>query len=182
MEFEFLPAVVAGLLGGMAMTVLMEGMRMAGATDMDMALLEGSMFTGSEKLARAIGTMMHLVMMSALVIGSIYALVFAWADLDRSQLWWVGAAMGAVHGAVAGVVMAMMPVMHPRMERDDNVGSRAKPLSQPGSPLVTAAPELRLRPPGLFARNYGAITPVGELMAHITYGLVVGLAYGWLAG
>lgn len=182
MEFEIWPAVIAGFLGGVAMSVLMNVMRLAGATDMDMELLEGSMVTGSSTAARAIGTMMHLVMMSALVIGSIYGLVFAWADFDPSQLWWVGAAMGVVHGAVAGVGMGMMPLLHPRMDSDDTAGSHARPLSRPGSPLLTDEPELRLRPPGLFGRHYGAMTPLGELMAHTTYGLVVGVVYGWLAG
>lgn len=46
------------------------------------------------------------------------------------------------------------------------MGSQASLMSRPGSPLVTADPQVRLRRPGLFARNYGTITPVGVLMAH----------------
>jgi hypothetical protein len=182
MDYEFLPAVIAGFLGGLAMSMLMNVMRMAGATDMDMELLEGSMFTGNHTAAKAIGAVMHLMVMSALVMGSIYALVFAWADLKPSQLWWLGAAMGVLHGAIAGVGMGMMPRLHPRMQSDDPIGSRGTPLTQPGSPVLTAEPEVRLRPPGLFARHYGPITPAGVLMAHVTYGLVVGLVYWWLAG
>lgn len=90
--------------------------------------------------------------------------------------------MGVLHGAIAGVGMGMMPRLHPRMQGDDPIGSRGTPLTQPGSPVLTAEPELRLRPPGLFARHYGPITPAGVLMAHVTYGLVVGLVYWWLAG
>lgn len=182
MDFEFLPAVIAGFLGGVAMTVLMNALRKAGATDMDMELLEGSMFTGDRRAAKAIGAMMHLVVMSALVIGSIYAAVYSWIDLDPSNLWWAGAVMGVVHGMIAGVAMGMMPLVHPRMDRDGPLGSRATPLSSSGSPVRTAEPEVRLRSPGLFAHRYGAITPVGVLMAHAVYGVVVGVVYGALAG
>jgi hypothetical protein len=181
MEFEFWPAVTAGLLGGIAMSVLMNGMRAAGKTDMDMELMEGTMLSGRHSTARVLGVMMHLVMMSALVFGSLYALLFAWVDPDPESLWWVGAAFGVVHGMVAGMAMGMMPMMHPRMVRDPMMAASVAAPSRPGSPVLTAEPDLKLRPPGLFARNYGSMTPAGELMAHVTYGLVVGLVYWWLA-
>jgi hypothetical protein len=41
--------------------------------------------------------------------------------------------------------------------------------------------EVRLDPPGIHGKNYGAMTPPGVVMAHVIYGLVVGLVYAWLA-
>ncbi|WP_100497891.1 hypothetical protein [Geodermatophilus chilensis] len=112
--------------------------------------------------------MVHLVVMSALVFGSIYALLFAWFDVGSGNAWWIGALIGLVHGLMAGVVMAMMPAMHPRMTATATAGS-------PSGPAV------ELKPPGPFAKNYGAATPPGVVMAHVIYGLVVGLVYALLA-
>jgi hypothetical protein len=169
MGFELWPALVAGFAGGMVMTAMMTMMRKAGKTEMDMALLQGAMFTGDAGKARAIGMFTHLVMMSAVVFGSIYALLFAWFGISAGNAWWVGAAIGLVHGLIAGMAMAMMPMMHPRMSS--------------GTPATAGSGSaLRLEPPGLFAKNYGSATPPGVVMAHIVYGLVVGLVYGLLAG
>jgi hypothetical protein len=35
-----------------------------------------------------------------------------------------------------------------------------------------------LEPPGLFARNYGAATPLVTVAAHVVYGAVLGLFLG----
>ena len=169
MGYEFWPAVLAGLAGGLVMTAMMIAMQKAGKTTMDMVLIEGSMFTGDRGKAKAIGLMMHLVVMGALVIGSIYALLFAWLDVDSGNAWWVGAVIGLAHGLLAGVAMAMMPAMHPRM----HAGATTAPAAA-GSPV-------ELEPPGMFAKNYGAATPPGLVMAHVVYGLIVGLVYALLA-
>jgi hypothetical protein len=49
------------------------------------------------------------------------------------------------------------------------------------SSSATAPQEVRLVAPGLFAKNYGPMTPVGLVMGHVVYGLVVALVYGWLS-
>lgn len=85
MGFAFWPAVLAGLAGGVVMTAMMTAMQKAGKTEMDLALIEGSMFTGDRGKAKAIGLTMHLVVMSALVIGSIYALLFACLDVESGN-------------------------------------------------------------------------------------------------
>ncbi|WP_157936766.1 hypothetical protein [Geodermatophilus chilensis] len=51
MDFEFWPAVLAGLAGGVVMTAMMTMMRKAGKTEMDMALLQGTMLTGDSAKA-----------------------------------------------------------------------------------------------------------------------------------
>lgn len=171
MEFQFIPAIVAGFVGAVVMTVMMSMAKAAGMTSMDMVLIQGAMFTGDERKARGIGMVTHLVMMGAVVFGSLYALAFAGLGVSTSNAWWIGALIGAAHGVVAGLVFAMMPAMHPRM------GDAAP---------ATVGPDghsngVHLKDPGLFGHNYGSMTPGGVLMAHVIYGLVVGLVYSLMA-
>jgi hypothetical protein len=164
MEFDLLAAITGGFIGAVVMTLMMNGAKAAGMTSMDMVLMQGAMVTGDRKKAKGIGLVTHLVMMGAIVLGSIYAWLFSLLDVAPEDLWWVGALIGVVHGIIAGMAMAMMPTMHPRM----------------GGDADTAGDEIHLRSPGLFGKNHGKMTPVGIMMAHIVYGLVVGLVYGWL--
>ncbi|WP_165985231.1 hypothetical protein [Streptomyces sp. YIM 98790] len=166
MGFEFWPAVVAGFCGALIMTVMMVMMRSAGMTRMDMALMQGAMFTGEETKARAMGMFTHLVIMGALVFGMLYAALFALFDTSAGNAWWVGGLIGVVHGLIAGMAMAMMPAMHPRMRKTAAAQEPAQPLE--------------LDPPGMFARNYGSATPPGIIMGHVVYGLVVGVVYAVL--
>jgi hypothetical protein len=170
MEFEFLPAILAGLAGGIVMTTAMVMMRKAGKTEMDMALMQGAMFTGDRSRAKVLGAFSHLVMFSALILGTVYAALFAAFDVSSDNAWWIGALLGVPHGILAGIMMGMMPKMHPRMAEEDT------PIGVGGSQDGA----LLLKPPGLFAKNYGSATPVGMLMAHVLYGLIVGLVYSLL--
>jgi hypothetical protein len=172
MDFQFWPALAAGFVGGAVMTVVMTMMRKSGKTEMDMALLQGAMFTGDRDKAKPLGLMMHLVVMSAVVIGSVYAALFALFDVDSSNAWWIGALFGVAHGLLAGVMMGMMPKMHPRMAESDETSGHGRHESSDGS--------LLLKPPGVFAKNYGKVTPVGVVMVHVIYGLVTGLVYSLL--
>ncbi|MDT0277099.1 hypothetical protein [Blastococcus goldschmidtiae] len=61
MHLHFWPAVSAGFAGGAVMSPMIAAMRAAGRTQMDMALTEGSMFSGNRRTATAIGMVMHLV-------------------------------------------------------------------------------------------------------------------------
>jgi hypothetical protein len=173
MEFQFWPAVIAGFVGGAVMSMMIAMMRKAGKTEMDMALIEGSMFSGDRSKAKAIGMFMHLVVFSALIIGSVYAWLFDAFGITEGNAWWVGALFGIVHGIIGGLVMGMIPAMHPRMRG----GAETDAISGPGG---TAEGALLLKKPGVFAKNYGRATPPGVLMVHIVYGLVVGLVYALL--
>jgi hypothetical protein len=182
MDYDFWAAAIAGFLGGLVMSMVMKVMAKAGKTEMDLALIQGSMFTGDRKKAMAIGMMMHLVLLSGVVIGSIYALLFDALGVDGGDLWWVGALFGVVHGAMAGVMMPALPLIHPRIVDEDALLARAVPTSErPGSPVLSAEPELRLRAPGLFGKDYGKTMPAMVIMVHVLYGLTVGLVYWWLA-
>lgn len=169
MEFQFLPAVIAGIIGGAVMTVVMSVAKGMGMTEMDMSLVEGAFFTDDPQKAKTLGLMMHLVVMSGLVIGSIYALLFAAFGVTGGNAWWVGALFGIVHGLIGGAMMALLPAMHPRMG-----GGGMTPAAAMGSQSIS------LREPGLFATNYGTKTPTGIMASHVAYGLVVGLVYGLL--
>lgn len=49
-----------------------------------------------------------------------------------------------------------------------------------GTTYDSAAGSVRIAEPGLFGINYGRGTPMGLLMGHVAYGLVVALVYGAL--
>ena len=63
--------------------------------------------------------------------------------------------------------MPMMPAMHPRMTAD----------AQPPGPVDTTAGQVRLAAPGLLGSHWGGMTPIGLVLGHIVYGLVVALVY-----
>lgn len=120
---------IAGFVGGAVMSMLIAMMRKAGKTEMDnMALIEGSMMSGDRGTAKAIGAFLHLVVFSALIIGSIYAWLFDVFGVSEGNAWWVGALYGIVHGVLGGLLMGMIPAMHPRMRggvESDQVDRRA---------------------------------------------------------
>lgn len=92
--------------------------------------------------------------------------MFSAFSVAEANAWWFGAILGAVHGMIAGTSFAMIRKMHRRMGDQAAGGS--------------AATGIHLRPPGLFGKNYGSATPAGVLMAHVIFGLVLGLVYAWL--
>lgn len=169
MEFNVLAALAAGFLGTLAMTALMRASIAMGATNMPpMPLIQGAMITDDPDRAKKIGMVTHVLVMGTVVFGLAYAAIFnALGSAGPAT----GAVIGLVHGVVAGVFMLMMGRTHPRMEPASNfTGSRS--WEDEGG--------LRIAAPGPFGRNYGAMTPVGLLMGHLVYGLVLGLTYAAL--
>lgn len=65
--------------------------------------------------------------------------------------------------------VGMMGSMHPRMQP-------AAALQGVG-PVQHADHGVRIRRPGLFAHNYGSMTPMGLLAGHALYGLVAAWVY-----
>lgn len=171
MEFNLLIGWVAGLAGAIAMTVVMKMGSSMGMSKMpDMAVIQGAMFTDDEPTAKRIGMFTHLVMMGAAVFGTAYAALFA---VFGTASWLTGLGIGVVHGLVAGAVgMPMMGSMHPRMKPAEFLG---------GAMVRSDATGMRIAEPGFFGRNYGAGTPMGLIMGHAVYGLVVALVYSALA-
>jgi hypothetical protein len=79
--------------------------------------------------------------------------------LDRAT-WWLGGLLGLLHVAIAmTVLLPLLPGVHPRM------------ASHRAGPSSTAV----LEPPGPLALNYGIQTPAVAVVAHLVYGIVLGL-------
>lgn len=149
---------VFGLVATAGLTAVMIAAQLGGRTRLDLPLMLGTIVTEDPDRARVAGFGIHLAM------GQLFALFYAagFAALDRSE-WWLGALFGLAHAAVAlAVLVPLLPGVHPRMASD-----RAGPAS-------TAV----LEPPGLFALNYGAATPLVAVGAHVLYGAVLGLFIG----
>src|SRR5438105_11272196 len=144
-----------GLLATGALTAVMIVAQLAGLTRLDLPLLLGTIVTEDPDRARVAGFGIHLVVGQGFALG--YAATFA---LLGRATWWVGGLLGLLHVAVAlTVLVPLLPGVHPRMASD-----RAGPTS-------SAA----LEPPGLFGLNYGLQTPIVAVVAHLAFGIALGL-------
>ncbi len=149
---------VFGLIATAALTAVMIAAQLAGLTRLDLPLLLGSVFTGDPDRARVAGFFAHLVVGQGFALG--YTAAFA---LWGRATWWLGMVLGAVHVSVAlGAVVPLLAGVHPRL-----ASGRAGPASR-----------ATLEPPGLLGLNYGVQTPVVAVVAHLVYGLALGLALG----
>lgn len=168
MEFDILAGLLAGFIGTIAMTAMMKGATTAGMTNMPgMPLILGSMTTDDPDKAKKIGMVLHVVVMGSVVFGTIYAAIFAAVAMSP---WLTGLVVGLVHGLVFGVVAKMMGSTHPKMEGVSSFTGDAT--------WTHDTTGIHIAEPGLFAKNYGGITPTGIVVAHALYGLVAGLVYG----
>jgi len=146
---------VFGLVATTGLTAVMIIAQLAGQTRLDLRLMLGTVVTEDPDRARVAGVFVHLV------IGQVFALFYAaaFAALDEAS-WWLGGLFGFGHAVVAlAVIVPLLPGVHPRM------------ASERAGPDSTAV----LEPPGLFALNYGAQTPLVTIAAHVVYGIVLGV-------
>ncbi|WP_416416165.1 hypothetical protein [Paenarthrobacter aromaticivorans] len=147
-----------GLLATGVLTAVMIAAQMAGWTRLDLPLVLGTVLSPDPDRARVAGFFVHLAVGQAFALG--YAATFALLGLAT---WWIGALLGLVHVAVAlTVILPLLPGVHPRM---------ASPRAGPASRAV-------LEPPGLLGLNYGIQTPAVAIVAHVVYGIVLGLLLG----
>jgi hypothetical protein len=144
-----------GLLATAALTAVLIGAQMAGLTRLDLPLVLGAVVTADPDRARAAGFFLHLAAGQVFALG--YAATFA---LLHRATWWLGGLLGVLHVAVAlTVILPLLPGVHPRM------------ASHRAGPATTAV----LEPPGLLALNYGVQTPAVAAVAHVVYGVVLGI-------
>lgn len=144
-----------GLVATALLTAVMIAAQLLGWTRLDLPLMLGTMVTEDPDHARVFGFFMHLMVGEGFALG--YAATFA--RLGRAT-WWVGGLLGLVHvGLALTVLVPLLPGVHPRMASD-----RAGPAS------VAV-----LEPPGLFGLNYGARTPLVAIVAHIAFGVALGV-------
>lgn len=141
-------AFVAGVVGGLVMTVLM-AMGRAMGMHANLEMMEGTMMLPPGPAAWWVGLVMHLIISG--IIGVIYGLAFEY--VSHRATWWIGALFSLVHSAIAGGVMAMMPMINPRMP----------------SPVPA---------PGYLMANMGGMYVIMALILHAIYGAVVGAMYG----
>jgi hypothetical protein len=144
-----------GLIATGVLTAVMIGAQLAGLTRLDLALMLGTIVVADPDRARVAGFFIHLVN------GQLFALVYAaaFAAVGRA-VWWGGAILGVVHAAVAlFVLVPLLPGVHPRM------------ASERGGPSTGPV----LEPPGLLALNYGRETPLVTTLAHVAYGVALGV-------
>jgi hypothetical protein len=146
---------IFGLIATAALTAVMLGAQLAGFTRLDLPLMLGTIVVADPDRARVAGFLIHLVNGQAFALG--YAAVFA--ALGEAS-WWAGGLLGVLHGAVALLVMVpLLPGIHPRMASE-----RAGPSTGPA-----------LEPPGLLGLNYGRETPLVTMLAHVAFGVALGL-------
>lgn len=144
-----------GLVATAILTALMISAQLAGLTRLDLPLMLGTLTTEDPDKARVVGFFAHLAIGQGFALG--YAASFTL--LDRAT-WWLGALLGLLHVAIAlTVLVPLLPGVHPRM------------ASNRAGPRTTAV----LEPPGLLGLNYGAETPFVAVVAHLAYGVALGL-------
>jgi hypothetical protein len=144
-----------GLVATAALTAVMIAAQLAGITRLDLPLLLGTFVTEDPDRARVAGFFIHLGVGEAFAFG--YAATFA---LLGRAAWWIGGLLGLLHAAIAlTVLVPLLPGVHPRV------------ASERAGPASTAT----LEPPGLLALNYGARTPLVAVVAHVVYGVALGL-------
>jgi hypothetical protein len=144
-----------GLLATAILTAVMITAQLLGWTRLDLPLVLGTLLTGDPDRARVVGFFVHLAVGEGFALG--YAAGFA---LLGESSWWLGALFGLVHVGVAlTILVPLLPGIHPRM------------ASERAGPASTAA----LEPPGLLGLNYGVETPAVAIVAHLAFGVALGV-------
>ena len=142
-----LSAVIAGIAGTIAISMVMGLAPMMGMPKMDIVGMLGSMFG---KANRQLGMMLHFMM------GIVFALIYnyLWTLGVGSATLLNGLFFGAAHWLVVGMMMGMIPMMH--------AGIKSGEVEAPGLWMTN---------------NGGLKAFVGGLMGHMVFGLVVVLVY-----
>ncbi len=144
-----------GLVATALLTIVMIAAQLAGLTRLDLPLVLGTLVTEDPDRARVAGFLIHLAVGQGFALG--YAASFA---LLGTATWWLGGLLGLLHVAVAlTLLVPLLAGVHPRM---------ASGRAGPGSTAV-------LEPPGLLGLNYGSQTPAVAVIAHLAYGVTLGL-------
>ncbi len=144
---NLLSAVISGILGTLAISMVMAVAPKMGMPKMDIVGMLSTMFG---KPNRVLGWMMHLMM------GVVFALVyvFLWSIGIGSAGWLSGLIFGAGHWMIVGLMMGLIPIMH--------VGIKNGDVEAPGLWMT---------------KQGGMLSFVGGLMGHMVFGLVVALVY-----
>lgn len=146
-----------GFAATIVLTTIMTGSKAFGITRIDLPFMLGTLFTSNRNNAPWIGFLTHLV------FGWLFAFIYGAAfESSGNSTWWFGLSIGFVHGTfVLTVGLVVLNYIHPRM----------------ASPFQGPTPTKQLEPPGFLALNYGKGTPLITLLAHLIYGIILGVFY-----
>jgi hypothetical protein len=149
-EISWLGAIIWGVVATIAFTLFsMMGSAM-GMSRMDLLDLLGSTVAPPGSTAsRAIGAMLHLGNGALLAIAWVYGVALVGLPAN----WLTAVGWSVILWALALLMMSTMGSVHPAIKKGEQ------------------------EDPGPAAINFGAMTPVGSLIGHLVYGLVLGLAY-----
>ncbi len=146
---------IFGFVGTVVLSTVMVFAQLFGWTRMDLPMMLGTMVTANVDRARLLGVFFHLA------AGQVFALLYALAfwKLGRSGPM-LGGLFGFLHGLAAlTLIVPFLPAVHPRM------------ASERSGPEIETA----LEPPGLLGLNFGASAPVAALLAHVLFGITLGI-------
>jgi len=149
---NFVGAIVAGLVGTVAISMVMAMAPRMGMPRMAIWEMLGSMFNKDGN--NALGWVAHFMM------GTIFAIIYAalWSAGVGSVSAGSGVLFGAAHFLIVGLVMGGMPMLH--------AGIKAGTVQAPG----------------VYMLNAGIMGLMGGLIGHVIYGVVVALVYGLFIG
>lgn len=157
-NYDITAAVLAGLLGGVAFLLVVYMGLTVGMTQMNFLYILGTMMApqAQERTVYTIGLAAH--MMASVGFGLAHAgLLHAVGVSSVAEAVGWDFLIGALHGMA---ILALMPMMLTTM----HVLVRRGQIPHPGVALV----------------GFGSMTPMGSLMAHVMFGLVVGAVYAGL--
>lgn len=180
MSFSLFPALFAGLMATVAMSLVAEGASLKDFTAMpSMSFVIGSAFSGDQDEAMLVGNLVHFALLGTVLYGIGYAL--ALSVLDASPLL-VGAGVGMVHGALIGIALGMVDTVHPRLV--DPARPEVAMASAKGSTAIRIAvdrSEVVAVRPGTFGVNWGEQTPVVIMASYTVFGVVFAFLYSALS-
>ncbi len=148
---------VWGFAATVVLTTLMSASQGLRLTRISLPYILGTFVTPDRDRAKLLGFGIHLL--DGWLFSLVYVLAFhAWGGAT----WWRGAVIGLVHaGFLLTAGMRILPGLHPRM------------ASEQHGPTVMR----QLEPPGFLALHYGFQTPISLLLAHIVFGIILGVFY-----
>jgi hypothetical protein len=142
-------AFLAGVVGGLVMTIIMAFVRATMMPGANPEMMWGTMMGGAPGMATWImGLIIHLVISG--MIALVYALGFEFVTHRAGVL--IGLGFAIIHMILGGIVMGLMPMMHPMI-----------PEQMPA--------------PGAFMSGMGAMGTGLFVLEHFIYGAIVGLMY-----
>jgi uncharacterized membrane protein YagU involved in acid resistance len=126
-------------------------------TRLNIPLMLGTMLTSDRDNAKWKGIFIH--MLNGYIFSLVYVATFhVWGEAN----WQRGAVIGAVHALfVLAVALPNLPAIHPRMASEHYMYKDFR----------------QLEPPGFFALNYGISTPIVIFIAHVIFGIILGVLY-----